>query len=61
MNAYERPLRLPYRVEGLRVPLDDVPAHLACGWRLAELFPEIPSPDGRELLVPPACFREVAV
>lgn len=42
---------------GLRVPLADVPAHLACGWRLAE--PDLAHlhwSDGRLQLAPPPCF-----
>lgn len=44
------------RQSGLHVPLDDVPAHLACGWRLADDFCDPPRDDERVLLRPPECF-----
>lgn len=41
------------RTEGLFVPLDDVPAYLANGWRLSEDARLLPDADGRLLLLPP--------
>ena len=42
------------RHQGLWVPAHDVPAHLACGWRLAPDEAGGTHPDRRVLLEPPA-------
>jgi hypothetical protein len=42
------------RAYGTRIPLDDVPAHLGCGWRPIEAAEEMYTGDGRLLLRWPA-------
>jgi hypothetical protein len=42
--------RQRHRAYGWRVPVDDVPAHLACGWRIVE---DIALSAPHELLMAP--------
>lgn len=47
------------RAYGVRVPTEEISAHLACGWRLADPD-EAYHREPFAMLAPPAALREVA-